>query len=52
MEFKKPIGVSPSSLRNFESIPELEKQMRDAALRLDFETAAVLRDRIHELQGK
>ncbi|MBQ8383172.1 MAG: excinuclease ABC subunit UvrB [Clostridia bacterium] len=34
-----------------ESIPELEKQMRDAAARLDFETAAELRDRIRALQG-
>ena len=45
-------GRPPKSAPVPESIPELEKQMRDAALRLDFETAAELRDRIRELQGK
>ena len=45
-------GRPPKNAPVPESIPELEKQMRDAALRLDFETAAVLRDRIRELQGK
>ena len=33
-----------------ESIPQLEKEMRDAAERLDFERAAFLRDKIRALQ--
>ncbi len=33
-----------------ESIPELEKRMYEAAQRLDFETAAMLRDRIRTLE--
>ena len=33
-----------------ESIPELERQMLAAAERLDFETAAILRDRIRALE--
>ena len=32
-------------------IEEMTKQMKDAAKRLDFELAAYLRDRIHELRG-
>ncbi|MBQ7325688.1 MAG: excinuclease ABC subunit UvrB [Clostridia bacterium] len=45
-------GRPPKNAPVPESIPELEKQMRDAAARLDFETAAELRDRIRALQGK
>ncbi len=45
-------GRPPKNAPTPESIPELEKQMRDAAQRLDFETAAELRDRIRSLQGK
>ena len=33
------------------AIARLEKEMREAASRLDFEVAAVLRDRIKELRG-
>ena len=44
-------GRPPKNAPVPESIPELEKQMRDAAARLDFETAAELRDRIRALQG-
>ncbi|MBQ7355426.1 MAG: excinuclease ABC subunit UvrB [Clostridia bacterium] len=44
-------GRPPKNAPTPESIPELEKQMRDAAARLDFETAAELRDRIRALQG-
>ncbi len=44
----RPPKVAPTP----ESIPELEKQMRDAAARLDFETAAILRDRIRSMQEK
>ncbi len=35
-----------------EQVTRLEKEMREAASRLDFETAAVLRDRIRALGGK
>ena len=34
-----------------ERIAQLEKEMRAAAAKLDFETAAVLRDRIKQLRG-
>ncbi len=43
-------GRPPKNAPTPESIPELEKQMRDAAARLDFETAAILRDRIRSMQ--
>ena len=33
-------------------IEELEKQMRDAAANLDFETAARLRDELFEIKAK
>ena len=33
-------------------IKRLEKEMREAAARLDFEVAAVLRDKIQSLKGK
>jgi excinuclease ABC subunit B len=34
------------------TIKKLEKEMREAASRLDFEVAAVLRDKIQSLKGK
>ena len=34
-----------------ESVEKLEKEMREASKRLEFEYAAVLRDRIIELRG-
>ena len=43
-------SVSKKSALIPESIPELEKQMYEAAERLDFEKAAELRDRIKMLK--
>ena len=44
---KRGRGAAPSMQ---DSIPELERKMLEAAERLDFETAAILRDQIRTLQ--
>ena len=45
--------ISTVSVENLpELIKKIEKEMREAAKRLEFETAAVLRDQLQTLQDK
>lgn len=44
----KPVPKSPRALREF--VESKEREMREAAARLDFELAAILRDEIHVLR--
>ena len=46
----KRLYISQQSLSNH--IANLEKEMKEASKRLEFEYAAVLRDRIIELRGR
>ena len=45
------LDAAESDTEPEELIAQLEKEMRAAAAKLDFETAAVLRDRIKQLRG-
>ena len=50
IQLANKLGVSRTPIR--EAIRKLEKEMKEASKRLEFEYAAVLRDRIIELRGE
>ena len=49
-EKQKNAKNAAAALKSYQSIPELQQKMLEAAERLDFETAAILRDQIRTLE--
>lgn len=49
---KMPVKVSPADKEKRESLQELKNQLMQAVQQEDFEKAAELRDKIHELERK
>ena len=49
-EKQKNAKNAASTLKSYHSIPELQQKMLEAAERLDFETAAIIRDQIRTLE--